>query len=187
LTSAGGAALDACAMQHVLFPTDFGTCGLAWDDAGLAAFQLPEETEERTEATLAAKSGSRRAESDPPDWAAGAIARAQRHLRGDMQLFAGERIDWSRASEFQRAVYREALTIPPGSTRTYGEISRAIGLGPEGARAVGAALAANPWPLLVPCHRVVSSGDRMTGFSAPGGVRTKTRLLVLEGAELLSE
>jgi len=57
----------------------------------------------------------------------------------------------------------------------------------EAARAVGVALATNPWPLFVPCHRVVSAGDKMTGFSAPGGVRTKARLLVLEGAELLSE
>ena len=57
----------------------------------------------------------------------------------------------------------------------------------EAARAVGVALATNPWPLIVPCHRVVSASDKMTGFSAPGGVRTKTRLLTLEGAELLSE
>jgi methylated-DNA-[protein]-cysteine S-methyltransferase len=116
------------------------------------------------------------------------IERVQQHLSGNLQHFtAEERIDWSRVSEFQRAVYREALAIKPGFKRSYGDISRALSLGPEGARAVGTALATNPWPLLVPCHRVVSSGDKMTGFSAPGGIRTKTRLLVLEGAELLSE
>ena len=78
------------------------------------------------------------------------VERVQRHLRGDLQHFVDERIDWSRVSEFQRAVYREALAIRPGFTKTYGDISRALALGPEGARAVGAALAANPWPLIVP-------------------------------------
>ena len=62
-----------------------------------------------------------------------------------------------------------------------------MSLGREAARAVGVARAANPWPLIVPCHRVVSADDRLTGFSGPGGIRKKTRLLALEGAELLSE
>jgi len=110
-----------------------------------------------------------------------------RRLNGSDGLSRAYRTDWSKVSEFQQAVYRDALTIPPGFKKSYGEISRALALGPEGARAVGAALATNPWPLIVPCHRVVSASDKMTGFSAPGGIRTKTRLLVLEGAELLSE
>ena len=85
------------------------------------------------------------------------------------------------------AVYVQTQAIQPGFKKTYGEIARLMAMGNEAARAVGVALAANPWPLIVPCHRVVSAGDKMTGFSAPGGVRTKTRLLALEGAELLSE
>ena len=108
------------------------------------------------------------------------VARIQRHLEGELQHFSGDRIDWSRVSEFQQAVYRDTQAIKPGFKKSYGDISRALALGPEGARAVGAALATNPWPLIVPCHRVVSATDRMTGFSAPGGIRTKTRLLVLE-------
>jgi methylated-DNA-[protein]-cysteine S-methyltransferase len=174
-------------MPHVLFPTDFGVCGLAWEDSGLTGFQLPEETPERTERSLAAKGGSKGPASEIPVWVGQVIERVQRHLGGQLQHFSGEGIDWSRVSEFQRAVYTEALAIEPGFKRSYGDISRALALGPEGARAVGAALGSNPWPLIVPCHRVVSAGDKMTGFSAPGGVRTKTRLLVLEGAELLSE
>ena len=160
---------------------------MAWEEAGLTGFQLPEETDERTERSLAAKGGGTEAASDPPEWVRQLIARVQRHLRGDLQHFVDERIDWSRVSEFQRAVYREASAIKPGFKKSYGDLSRSLALGPEGARAVGAALAANPWPLIVPCHRIVSAGDKMTGFSAPGGIRTKTRLLVLEGAELLSE
>jgi methylated-DNA-[protein]-cysteine S-methyltransferase len=115
------------------------------------------------------------------------ISRVRRHLEGDPQDFSGTAIDWSIVSAFQRAVLQQALSIRAGYLRSYGEIARALALGPGGARAVGSALAANPWPLIVPCHRVVSATGKMTGFSGPGGVRTKTRLLALEGAELISE
>jgi len=111
----------------------------------------------------------------------------QLHLEGQLQDFSGTILDWSRVSDFQRAVYLQAQAIKPGYKKSYGEIAQLMALGHESARAVGVALATNPWPLIVPCHRVVSAGDKMTGFSAPGGVRTKTRLLALEGAELLSE
>jgi methylated-DNA-[protein]-cysteine S-methyltransferase len=174
-------------MPHALFPTAFGVCAVAWNDAGLTGFQLPETSEEATERRLAPKGGDRLAESAAPGWVRQLIARAQGHLKGRLEDFSDARIDWSQVSEFQQAVYRQVLFIKPGSKRSYGEIARALALGSEAARAVGVALAANPWPLIVPCHRVVSAGDKMTGFSAPGGVRTKARLLVLEGAELLSE
>jgi methylated-DNA-[protein]-cysteine S-methyltransferase len=140
-----------------------------------------------TQAQLRRKAGPGEAADEVPEWVLQVIDRAKRHLRGEPQDFADARLDWSRVGAFQRAVYAATVAVRAGTTATYGEIARAIALGPEGARAVGTALATNPWPLLVPCHRVVSAGDRMTGFSAPGGIRTKTRLLVLEGAELLSE
>ncbi len=123
----------------------------------------------------------------PPVWVRRVMERAQEHFRGRLQDFADIKLDWSRVSDFQRAVYEQTRAIKPGFKRSYGEIAHALALEPGGARAVGAALGANPWPLIVPCHRVVSAGGKMTGFSAPGGVRTKTRLLTLEGAELLSE
>jgi methylated-DNA-[protein]-cysteine S-methyltransferase len=173
-------------MPHTIFPTPFGTCGVAWNDAGLTAFRLPEETPELTEHHLAERFQSEAA-TDVPGWMQDVIARVQQHLGGAPQDFSDALIDWTRVSEFQQAVYRQALAIKAGSTRSYGELARALGLGPEGARAVGVALATNPWPLIVPCHRIVAASGKMTGFSAPGGVRTKTRLLVLEGAELLSE
>ncbi len=80
-----------------------------------------------------------------------------------------------------RAVYAETRRIPPGTTRTYGEVARAIGR-PDGARDVGVALSRNPTPIIVPCHRVVAADGALTGFSAPGGLATKRRMLELEGA-----
>jgi methylated-DNA-[protein]-cysteine S-methyltransferase len=174
-------------MAFVLFTTTFGICGIAWNDTGLTRFQLPGETEAATARRLGSGVGARLDEDEVPEWVRRAITRVRRHLDGEMQDFSDLALDRSLASEFQLAVYREALLIKPGSKRTYGQIAQAVGLGPAGARAVGVALAANPWPLVVPCHRVVSANGKMTGFSAPGGIRTKTRLLAIEGAELLSE
>jgi methylated-DNA-[protein]-cysteine S-methyltransferase len=174
-------------MAFSLFQTAFGTCGIAWEGDKLTGFQLPGPTDERTRARLAPGEGTGVAEGDAPEWVCGIISRVRRHLAGDLQDFTGLRLDWSRVSEFQRAVYVQTQAIRPGSKSSYGEVARAVALGPESARAVGVALATNPWPLLVPCHRVVSADGKMTGFSAPGGVLTKTRLLALEGAELLSE
>jgi methylated-DNA-[protein]-cysteine S-methyltransferase len=169
-----------------LFPTDFGVCGLAWNDTGLTAFQLPEATESGTAQSLRAKSKSATTVAAPA-WVRKVIERVQKHLSGHLDDFTDVPIDWSEVSDFQRAVYEQTLTIRPGYKRSYGEIARALALEPGGARSVGTALGTNPWPLIVPCHRVVSADDRMTGFSGPGGIRTKTRLLALEGAELLSE
>lgn len=174
-------------MPHTLFPTAFGTCGVAWDEQGLTGFQLPESDVEETERHLAHKSRSQSSAEPRPEWLRRLIERVQAHLEGRLQDFADAPLDWSRVSDFQQAVYRHTLAIKPGYKKSYGEIAKAMALGNEAARAVGVALATNPWPLIVPCHRVVSASDKMTGFSAPGGVRTKTRLLALEGAELISE
>lgn len=175
------------AMPHTLFPTAFGSCGLAWNETGLTGFQLPEATEELTEKHLAAKARTKPTDATPPEWVQQVITRVQQHLEGRMQDFSDVVIDWSRVSDFQHAVCLRTQAVRPGYKTSYGEIARELALGPEAARAVGVALATNPWPIIVPCHRVVSAGDKMTGFSAAGGVRTKTRLLALEGAELLSE
>jgi methylated-DNA-[protein]-cysteine S-methyltransferase len=81
--------------------------------------------------------------------------------------------------EFNRRVYELARAIPPGSTRTYGALATQLG-DPKLAREVGQALGLNPFPIVIPCHRVVAANGRVGGFSAPGGQHTKLRLLALE-------
>ncbi len=162
-------------MARLTITTAFGTCAVEWNPSGIIRFELPPET------------GRGPAGAEAPPWVQSVARKVTLHLGGMLQDFSDSRLDWSIVSAFQAEVYRQTQSIPPGHVRSYGEVARAIGLGPESARAVGVALATNPWPLLVPCHRVVSARGRMTGFSAPGGIRTKTRLLALEGAELLSE
>ena len=95
-------------------------------------------------------------------------------------------LDLSGMSDFQAKVLRLTKQIPYGGTRTYGEIARSMGK-PEAGRAVGGALARNPIPLLIPCHRVVAASGALTGYSAAGGVATKTRLLQLEGNRVVGE
>ncbi len=174
-------------MPFSLFKTSFGTCGLAWSGPQLTRFTLPEPSEESARARLASTGDAATAVEEWPAWVGAVVGRVRRHFDGDLQDFSDVDLEWPRVSEFQRSVYVQTQRIKAGFKRSYGDIAEALALGPGSARAVGVALATNPWPLIVPCHRVVSADDRMTGFSAPGGIRTKTRLLALEGAELLSE
>lgn len=77
-------------------------------------------------------------------------------------------------------MYELTREIPPGSTLSYGDIAARLGV-PHAARAVGQALGRNPWALIVPCHRVLAKNGKLTGFSAPGGLEVKRRLLAIEG------
>lgn len=164
-------------MPHATFSTPLGTCAIAWGDAGLTRFLLP-DPERRSGGDT---------ETEPPGWVQEIITRVQRHLSGEPQDFADVRFDFARVAEFERAVLNATLAVKSGQTATYGEIAAAVGQPPGASRAVGSALAANPWPLLIPCHRVLAATGRMTGFSGPGGVSTKVRLLAMEGAQLLAE
>jgi methylated-DNA-[protein]-cysteine S-methyltransferase len=120
-------------------------------------------------------------EGDPPPFVADAVALIGRLLRGEKVDLAGVPVEPEGASELERKVYEAARRIPCGEVRTYGEIAREIGA-PGAAQAVGAALGRNPVPIVVPCHRVLASGGRSGGFSAPGGVDTKFRMLEIECA-----
>ena len=82
---------------------------------------------------------------------------------------------------FHQDVYAIVRNIPPGQTRSYGEVAALCG-DRHAARAVGQAMARNPFPIIVPCHRVLAAGGKSGGFSARGGVTTKLRLLAIEGA-----
>lgn len=95
----------------------------------------------------------------------------------------GTALDLRGISAFQKAVLTKTAEIPFGKVRTYGEIALAVNR-PDAARAVGSALAHNPIPLLIPCHRVIGSDARLHGFAAPEGIRIKAWLLALEGLKL---
>ena len=172
------AAMDQ--VEYVLFKTPVGYCALAWNVTGLVAVQLPERSAAATRARLRRRFPGARA-SSPPRRVRQAIAAIERLLRGGRDTLAAIPLDLSRCSPFHRRVYEIARTIPAGETWTYGALAARAG-SPGAARAVGQAMARNPFPLVVPCHRVTGAQGWAGGFSAHGGVDTKFRLLRIEGA-----
>jgi methylated-DNA-[protein]-cysteine S-methyltransferase len=163
-----------------LFDTDIGPCGIAWGERGVIAVQLPEADAARTRARLVRRCPDAR-ETSPPPKVQAAIEDIVALLRGEARDLSGVALDMERVEEFDRRVYEIARNIPAGETLSYGEIAARLG-GRELARDVGQALGRNPFPIVVPCHRVLAAGGKAGGFSANGGVTTKLRLLTIERA-----
>jgi methylated-DNA-[protein]-cysteine S-methyltransferase len=167
-------------VSFTLFDTPIGRCSIAWGADGVVGVGLPEPGDARTEVRVRRRwPDARRAA--PPAPVTEAIEKIAALLGGAASDLTGVPVDWAGVSEFDRGVYEVARTVPPGKTTTYGDIARQLG-DPLAARAVGAAMGSNPYPLVVPCHRVLAAGGKLGGFSATGGVETKRRLLVIEGA-----
>ncbi len=167
-------------LAYTLFRTAIGHCGIAWGARGVVALQLPEANESATLARLLRRhsgAGSRRPAFE-----------IQRTVDDIVALLAGEprdlkhvRLDMTQVPPFHQSVYAVVRNIAPGQTRSYGEVAALCG-DRHAARAVGQAMARNPIPIIVPCHRVLAAGGKSGGFSANGGVTTKLRLLAIEGA-----
>lgn len=171
---------------HVVFSTTIGPCGVAWSPRGLVRIQLPEDgaeaTLKRLVATVALPDGG--GSTTPPDPVQAAINRIIRHLCGEAADLERIGLDLEGIPPFHRKVYEAARRIASGETRTYGELAAEAG-SPMGSRAVGQAMAKNPLPIVVPCHRVVAGSGKPGGFSSFGGLDTKARLLAIEGASLV--
>lgn len=172
----------AATERYCLFDTAFGLCGIAWGEHGLTRVQLPEADAAATRARLE-KRGA--VEAEPPPAVAAAIARLRAYFDGAETDFSDLAVELpAKTGEERRRIFDAARRLAWGETASYGDIAKRAGLD-GGARAVGQAMAANPLPIVIPCHRVMAAGDRLGGFSAYGGVLTKERLLVLERARLL--
>jgi len=163
-----------------LFDSAIGPIGIAWAPRGVVGLQLPEGSEEATRKRLARRHPQAAAAIPPP-----AVEEA---IDAVTTLLSGEPVDLGFVSlvldgipEFDRRVYAAARDIPFGRTLTYGEVAKRIGE-PGAARAVGKALGTNPFPIVVPCHRVLAADGKAGGFSAHGGVEAKIRILSIEHA-----
>ncbi|HTP19328.1 MAG TPA: methylated-DNA--[protein]-cysteine S-methyltransferase [Solirubrobacteraceae bacterium] len=157
----------------ILFETAIGTCGVRWSEAGLTEVLMP---------------GSRGLTGEPLETSTGVPEQVRAAVAGMVALLAGEgrdlryvALDERHLDAFRRRVYAATRQIAAGSTASYGEVARAIGE-PRAAREVGIALAQNPFPIVVPCHRVLAATGALHGFSAPGGIATKRRMLEIEQA-----
>jgi methylated-DNA-[protein]-cysteine S-methyltransferase len=169
----------AAAVGYTLFPTNIGTCGIAWRADELVAAHLPEATEAETARRLRDRAGAAEL-ADPPVIMSRNIARIQALFEGTRDDLADIACDLRALDPFRRRVYEATRAIGPGATTTYGAI--AVALGDKAyAQAVGRALGSNPLPIVVPCHRVLGANGRLTGFSAGGGIATKLKMLSIEG------
>jgi methylated-DNA-[protein]-cysteine S-methyltransferase len=167
--------------SFALFETAIGTCAIVWSGRGVCGVQLPEGSERATRARVARRFAGAQ-EAAPPADVQRAIDDIVALLRGERRDLTHIRIDDDAVPEFNRRVYAIARHIPPGQTMTYGEIAERLG-DKLLSRAVGQAMGENPTPIIMPCHRVLAANGKTGGFSAPGGVITKLRLLSIEGAE----
>jgi len=165
-----------------LFESPIGDCAVVWGERALIGVYLPEADAQALRTRIQRRFHGA-AEAVPPAEVQRAIDAIGELLRGGDNDLQSIEIDMSRLPEFNQQVYAIARAIPPGHTRTYGEIAAELG-DPLLARAVGQALGSNPFPIVVPCHRVMAAGGKSGGFSAPGGLVTKLKLLEIEGAPL---
>jgi len=167
------------------FDTAIGVCGVAWTARGIRAFQLPEADAAATRSRLQERFAAAVEIAEPaaPDEIRDLLSNVRRLLDGEPVDFGNIELDLAGVADFARKVYSLTRRIPPGSTRTYGDIAAEIG-DPTAARAVGRALGQNPCPVIVPCHRVLAAQNRAGGFSAHGGVDTKLKLLELERSRI---
>jgi methylated-DNA-[protein]-cysteine S-methyltransferase len=168
-------------IMFTLFDTAIGRCAIAWGPRGIIGVQLPEADETMTHARVLQRFLGAR-ETLPPPYVARARNALSRLLRGEASDLAAIPLDMESSPPFHRRVFEAARAILYGATATYGELAKLAGA-PGAARAVGQALARNPFPIIVPCHRVLAAGGKTGGFSASGGVCLKLRLLAIEGWE----
>jgi methylated-DNA-[protein]-cysteine S-methyltransferase len=168
------------AVSFAVFDSPIGPCAIAWSGRGVVRFLLPEataaESEERLRAFVPGASAAK-----PRGWVAALIERVRKHLEGHHDDFADVPLDTDGLPPFHAAVYDALRKVPAGATTTYGALGRKTSGTTGAARAVGIAMARNPFPIFVPCHRVLDSSGKLHGFSAHGGLATKARLLAIEG------
>lgn len=160
-----------------LFKTTIGWCGLVNSERGIVRLLIGYPRREQLLKGIAHQFGSTaRCASTKENM----VDQIKSYCSGEKVIFDQWDLDWSFETPFQKRVYQAAMNIPYGTTETYGGLARKCDC-PSGSRAVGNALASNPFPLVVPCHRVVRKTGELGGFSGWGGMALKERLLKLEG------
>jgi methylated-DNA-[protein]-cysteine S-methyltransferase len=175
--------LSQTAHRYLIFETASGFCGIAWSDVGITRFQLPVRSAEATERNLLRRLPGAEPGKPTPQ-VLQAVAAVKRYFDGEKIDFSDFQLDLDGQDGFFKQTYAAARRVGWGQTTTYGTLAKELGLAPEAARDVGQAMAKNPVPLIIPCHRVLAAGGKVGGFSAPGGSGAKIRLLELEGVHL---
>ena len=174
--------VDTVRHMHI-FETVAGFCGIGWSHVGVCGFRLPGDGAEATQRQLLRRL-SDAVTAPPPRAVLQVVDAAQRYFAGEVIDFSDVPVDLDGQPDFFQNIYAELRRVGWGRTTTYGALAKTLGAGPQAARDVGQAMARNPVPLIIPCHRVLAAGGKVGGFSAPGGSGAKVRMLELEGVSL---
>ncbi|WP_306932115.1 methylated-DNA--[protein]-cysteine S-methyltransferase [Agrobacterium larrymoorei] len=167
-------------IRYSTVSTAMGFCAFAWHDGGICRFQLPVDLEDDAKAHLLRRVPNAE-HCEPGVEAKYLLEKVRAYFTGQRVEFHDTKLDIGPQSDFFSTVYDAVRAMPWGTSKTYGEIARELNAPPQAAQIVGQAMAKNPLPLLIPCHRVLAAGGKVGGFSAEGGVKTKQRMLELEG------
>ena len=174
-------------IHHHVFDTALGPCGVAWSGRGLTHVQFADGSPATTEKRLVGRSRSAGA-AEPPPAVAAVVADIRRYFAGEPVDFSAAAVDLSAIDPFRRKLYETMRALKWGETTTYGGLAQRLGATDwEGARDVGLAMGSNRIPIVIPCHRVLAAGNKLGGFSAYGGTKTKEKLLALEGVRFDGE
>lgn len=163
------------ALKYIVFETDAGWMGILRSRHGLQRSTLPQSSAKRALGLLVAKNAVAN-----PELFGDLVQRFRAYFGGETTVFP-DQLDLSPATIFQRRVWQATQIIGYGTTRSYAWVAQQIGQ-PVATRAVGQALACNPLPIIIPCHRVLTSTGRLGGYG--GGLKMKKYLLALEGAHI---
>jgi methylated-DNA-[protein]-cysteine S-methyltransferase len=175
--------MSQAARHYYVFETTMGFCAIAWSDVGVSRFQLPTKTAEAAERLILRRAFGG-APGAPPEKVSAVVEAAKRYFAGEQMDFSQVQVDLAGQDAFFAQIYDALRRVGWGRTTTYGALAKEVGASREAARDVGEAMAKNPAPLIIPCHRVLAAGGKIGGFSAPGGSKTKARMLELEGVRL---
>ncbi len=171
--------------EYCTLATARGEMALVWSKQGLTGVLFPEASQKKLRERLHSRYPQANAAQKVPSFVRKAIRLLKLHLQSQTQDLSCLPLDLEHLPPFHQKIYQVVREIPSGKTLSYNEVARAAGSA-KAARAVGQAMAKNPLPLIVPCHRVLAANGRLGGFSAPGGLSTKKELLKMEGADLQS-
>jgi methylated-DNA-[protein]-cysteine S-methyltransferase len=163
----------------VVFPTKLGWMAIVGSGSSLKRLTFGHASAGAARRAL----GGERPHDAPPDtWSQSLVRRLTAYAAGAPDDFRNVEVDLGPLPRFRRRVFACCRRIPYGSTLTYGQLAAKAG-SPSAARAVGCSMAANPVPLVIPCHRVVGANGGLGGYSSIGGVRVKRQLLLLEARD----
>ncbi len=168
--------------HYRVFETAHGYAAIAWHAAGITGLRLPARSPDAAERSLLRRLPDA-VRAEPPADVAEIIAATKCYFAGEKSDFSAVPIDLGEQEPLFTRIYAAVRQLGWGETTTYGAVAKDLGAGPEVARDVGRAMAMNPIPLVIPCHRVLAAGGKVGGFSAPGGSDAKARMLAIEGGD----